>query len=261
MSRKAIIGVAALGALIACSCEVSAAPVYIKLQETGYAPYVVGPGNGSESISNINYGTFYISSVTATGTPPLNEPDLNSSSIDFTSQHYAGGVLTVEISELNQFPLQSQNFQSFESVFGTSTPQSNFFGDFTSITEQTYATTCAGPLNPGCPASDAFTMGNLLSSTTFTSAGSSTTKYAAIPVNLAAPYVTTLVYTIDMPGGAYKEASASIDLSSSSTIVGRGGQNPAPLPAALPLFATGLGAMGLLGWRRKRKNAAAIVAA
>lgn len=33
-----------------------------------------------------------------------------------------------------------------------------------------------------------------------------------------------------------------------------------PLPATLPLFATGLGAMGLLGWRRKRKNAAAIAA-
>jgi len=28
-----------------------------------------------------------------------------------------------------------------------------------------------------------------------------------------------------------------------------------PLPAALPLFATGLGALGLFGWRRKRKNA------
>ena len=28
-----------------------------------------------------------------------------------------------------------------------------------------------------------------------------------------------------------------------------------PLPAAFPLFATGLGAMGLLGWRRKRKAA------
>jgi hypothetical protein len=26
-----------------------------------------------------------------------------------------------------------------------------------------------------------------------------------------------------------------------------------PLPAALPLFASGLGAMGLIGWRRKRK--------
>ena len=32
---------------------------------------------------------------------------------------------------------------------------------------------------------------------------------------------------------------------------------PTPLPAALPLFATGLGAMGLLGWRRKRKATAA----
>jgi outer membrane lipase/esterase len=30
----------------------------------------------------------------------------------------------------------------------------------------------------------------------------------------------------------------------------------APLPAALPLFASGLGALGLLGWRRKRKGAA-----
>jgi len=29
-----------------------------------------------------------------------------------------------------------------------------------------------------------------------------------------------------------------------------------PLPAALPLFATGIGAMGLFGWRRKRKNTA-----
>jgi hypothetical protein len=29
-----------------------------------------------------------------------------------------------------------------------------------------------------------------------------------------------------------------------------------PIPAALPLFATGLGALGLLGWRRKKKAAA-----
>jgi hypothetical protein len=33
-----------------------------------------------------------------------------------------------------------------------------------------------------------------------------------------------------------------------------------PLPAALPLFATGLGVMGLFGWRRKRKNTGAIAA-
>ena len=34
-----------------------------------------------------------------------------------------------------------------------------------------------------------------------------------------------------------------------------------PAPAALPLFASGLGALGLLGWRRKRKSTASILAA
>jgi hypothetical protein len=34
------------------------------------------------------------------------------------------------------------------------------------------------------------------------------------------------------------------------------GNTQTPLPAALPLFASGLGAMGLVGWRRKRKTAA-----
>jgi hypothetical protein len=29
-----------------------------------------------------------------------------------------------------------------------------------------------------------------------------------------------------------------------------------PLPAALPLFVTGLGAFGLIGWRRKREQTA-----
>ena len=37
--------------------------------------------------------------------------------------------------------------------------------------------------------------------------------------------------------------------------------SPTPLPGSLPLFAAGLGAMGLLGWRSKRRNAAAAAAA
>jgi hypothetical protein len=40
-------------------------------------------------------------------------------------------------------------------------------------------------------------------------------------------------------------------------IINFGVPAPVPLPGALPLFATGLGALGLLGWRRKRKAQAA----
>ena len=36
-----------------------------------------------------------------------------------------------------------------------------------------------------------------------------------------------------------------------------GNSSTTPIPAALPLFASGLGALGLLSWRRKRKNAVA----
>ncbi len=36
--------------------------------------------------------------------------------------------------------------------------------------------------------------------------------------------------------------------------------NATPLPAALPLFASGGALLGFLGWRRKRKMAAAIAA-
>ena len=37
--------------------------------------------------------------------------------------------------------------------------------------------------------------------------------------------------------------------------------SPTPLPPALPLFASGMAAMGLLGWRKKRKKTAAMAAA
>jgi len=47
----------------------------------------------------------------------------------------------------------------------------------------------------------------------------------------------TIAFTSDEP---------TVELIASGTLT--------PLPAALPLFATGLGALGLFGWRRKQKN-------
>ena len=54
-----------------------------------------------------------------------------------------------------------------------------------------------------------------------------------------------LLYSIVLPDGVGNDLPP-----------GFGGPTPAvPLPATLPLFASGLGALGLLGWRRKKATA------
>jgi probable HAF family extracellular repeat protein len=69
--------------------------------------------------------------------------------------------------------------------------------------------------------------------------------------------------TIDGPMGTY---IALLGINDFDQIVGQyqytpyTPPSPTPLPATLPLFATGLGALGLLGWRRKRKCHEIIVA-
>jgi uncharacterized protein YndB with AHSA1/START domain len=51
-------------------------------------------------------------------------------------------------------------------------------------------------------------------------------------------------------------ASQTVNAGLADLIVSFASDVEVPLPAALPLFASGLGALGLLGWRRKRKAAA-----
>ena len=63
--------------------------------------------------------------------------------------------------------------------------------------------------------------------------------------------------TIDGPSATY---TVLYGINDTDQIVGQyqfsSDSGGTPLPAALPLFATGLGALGLLGWRRNRKSAA-----
>lgn len=63
-------------------------------------------------------------------------------------------------------------------------------------------------------------------------------------------YSTTLLLTTDQGatfGGAGQQFSFTLDATAIT-----------PLPAALPLFASGLGVLGFFDWRRKRKARAAV---
>jgi hypothetical protein len=103
--------------------------------------------------------------------------------------------------------------------------------------------------------------------TLFTSPTSGTSIIATQPstsegIALQGPGGSTLISSLHSPpslinasafllasivsGPVLASASATLTLETPTAV---------PLPAALPLFATGLGALGLLGWRRKRKAA------
>ena len=83
-----------------------------------------------------------------------------------------------------------------------------------------------------------------------------------VSVGLLGPVDNTAHFFIDQIVGSFDLYSVLIsgfianhffpETASASFTVGAA----TPLPAALPLFATGLGALGLFGWRRKKKTAA-----
>jgi hypothetical protein len=93
----------------------------------------------------------------------------------------------------------------------------------------------------------------------------------ALPITLPAPApgFSEDYSTWDPIGVSFAGTAESVDFGGSAEYIvfddiTLGASSPVgatPLPAALPLFATGLGLTGLLGWRRKRKASAAIAAA
>jgi hypothetical protein len=86
--------------------------------------------------------------------------------------------------------------------------------------------------------------------------GSCTYHYApvemdSLTISDAARYLDTTGQPGCGPCYLIENTAVYVELPDGLGILGE--QGLTPLPAALPLFATGLGVMGLLGWRRKRK--------
>ena len=128
----------------------------------------------------------------------------------------------------------------------------------------------APPLPPGISLSlqgSVFGPGNAFGVGTLSTVSSSGTVDARpvtinfIPTGqIDAPMTITSVTPFDqsqnapLPTGTTASSTLSITLPDGLSIVPGPGVSVIPLPAALPLFGTGLGALGLLGWRRKRRT-------
>ncbi len=69
----------------------------------------------------------------------------------------------------------------------------------------------------------------------------------------------TVAWWTDALGGAWNDTPVGGDGFKAYLVEYNQPVTPVPVPAALPLFAGGLGLLGVMGWRRKRKAAAATV--
>jgi hypothetical protein len=68
-------------------------------------------------------------------------------------------------------------------------------------------------------------------------------------------YTFSVVAYTEGPSGNKHEGWAGVDFAR-LTVIGESSVSAVPVPAALPLLASGMGALGMIGWRRKRRAAA-----
>jgi hypothetical protein len=236
MLRKqllALAGYAGIAGMLLWAPAANAITVSVGLQETGTnggAVTTVNSNTGASIVSagviGLSYGSFTSSTVTGTG---LASPTdlLLSNSIHVSSG--TAGTLNV-----------------FVTVQGLTTPLSSALslissftsnvlnGSITSVTETTFISS-----------TNALYAGAGLSSTVFSAIG--TNVQTASGNTGAGTYSITEEFTIVATGSG--NTNSSIDVSSAT-----------PIPAALPLFAGGLGVLGLLARRRKRKGIPALSA-
>jgi hypothetical protein len=137
------------------------------------------------------------------------------------------------------FALDNVNFGTV-AAGGTGTITGSFAFDGTNLTN-------VNLMASGAISAD-YTSGSLGAPGTFdfTNGTTVTTLVVTTPVSFSAPNPLVLSATSFIGSSSIIEDTFGLHITSGSL-------DPTPLPAALPLFATGIGGLGLLGWRRKRK--------
>jgi len=188
--------------------------------------------SGSASSGPAGAGTFTGLTVTATGTPNIPSPNLTTTDVSVSGGETSPEALDVWITQSGlTAPLGVLSLLSSLNVT-----------TFTAPSESVQVTTYIDPTNGEY---GALNLGSLvtLATLTCTSAGCTQSSTNNTP-NLSGSYAETIEYTINM-GGTQTNQQGSVGASADISAT--------PLPAALPLFAGGLGLVGLLAGRRKRR--------
>lgn len=217
--RKFLLAAAAAGFVSFAGADAHADLISIGLSSDGTnVTTETSSSTGSAGIIGVNFGGFNVNTVTATGTPILTEPTLQTTSIDVQHANNEGNVLYVFVTEQNlTSPL---GVSEFESAFTAN----SFTGDVTSVVEMTLIDT-----------SNRLYTGSLLSSATFTGLGA--TSSVNLTPSIANPYSETVEYIITTSGAG--SANDTINIRS------------VPEPISLTLLGSGLLGLGLVR-RRSR---------
>jgi hypothetical protein len=182
----------------------------------------------------------------ATGPDTFPAASPSPQTIIYPQATFTGGVI---LGNATNFPAQS--FATSPNIYGTAWFGTNLSSTLTIAINPTFPTNeISFPLFNGRLVSQSYTVSafdvsnNLLTSLDFLNIPSTTSGGFAIVDLVALGIVTVTISPDSIPGGDWDFAVDSIALNQSL--------RPVPLPGALPLFATGLGVLGLFGWRRKR---------
>jgi hypothetical protein len=206
-------------ALLSIVGKANAATIDIGVSLTDGGFTTVATGSGSAVLSGGSLGSFSTIDVSALGNPVLSLPTL----LDSDTLNVAGSSGTLWIA------VTSLGLTSPLSIFNSSFT-SNLISPGWTVTESTY-------VNPNDAMYGQVTP---LGSTSFNSIGTSSKNTTA---SSGTDFSVTELYEISAIGAG--ASNDTMDLSGTQT----------PIPPALPLFISGLGLLGFMGWVKRRKEA------
>ncbi|MGA8028648.1 MAG: PEP-CTERM sorting domain-containing protein [Bryobacteraceae bacterium] len=217
----------AVGLAIALPAAFASTTDEISLTESGFATMTASSGTGLVSFNNIAYGDFVANTVTGTGSPIFNEPDLNLQTVNVSAMNLSSSkTLTIELTETG--------------LTGLSNPflfSNAFTGILNGVTSEKLTTYID-------PSNTAFGTAHMLATTTFTAQGSNANNQL-VSGPTTSPFSETEIIVATF--GATSGKPDSLD---SSILI----QSAVPEPASLALIGTGLLGLAFVRRRAARKS-------